>query len=279
MALLISPSMSLRVDRRSFNHKWTFSLSHPAFPSYNRALQPVSLISLRSFKIPNALGTSSAMLQDLDRLLAADDEVAALRLVTSLCESGELRAFGAGSGVPKRLYTLEELRLNKINPSEFLSPADTTLNQVRSILQSSFVVGLIAAYFTHAIDITGLVQWSIMVGAILTVDQVANAGGVEALLVDTAGRMLSPTYARRVALHESGHFLVAYLLGFLPKDYTLSSWDAFSRHRTFNIQAGTTFCDSEFQKEIASGKLSSSSLDVYSCVALAGVATEWLRFG
>lgn len=28
-----------------------------------------------------------------------------------------------------------------------------------------------------------------------------------------------------------------------------------------------------------SGKLTSSSLDTYSCVALAGVATEWLRFG
>lgn len=50
-------------------------------------------------------------------------------------------------------------------------------------------------------------------------------------------------------------------------------------NRRLNFQAGTTFCDSEFQEEIAQGKLSSSSLDVYACVALAGVATEWLRYG
>jgi len=38
---------------------------------------------------------------------------------------------------------------------------------------------------------------------------------------------VSGSYASRVALHEAGHFLVAYLLGLLPRSYTLSSWDAF----------------------------------------------------
>ena len=46
-----------------------------------------------------------------------------------------------------------------------------------------------------------------------------------------------------------------------------------------NVQAGCQFCDAAFQKEVASGRLSSGSLDTYACVALAGVATEWLRFG
>lgn len=45
------------------------------------------------------------------------------------------------------------------------------------------------------------------------------------------------------------------------------------------MQAGCQFCDSAFQAEVASGRLTSGSLDTYSCVALAGVATEWLRFG
>lgn len=51
------------------------------------------------------------------------------------------------------------------------------------------------------------------------------------------------------------------------------------RTRQLNVQAGTQFCDAAFQAEVASGRLSSSSLDTYACVALAGVATEWLRFG
>lgn len=37
--------------------------------------------------------------------------------------------------VPKRLYTLEELRLNDVRPEEFLSPEDRTLNTVRTVLQ------------------------------------------------------------------------------------------------------------------------------------------------
>lgn len=58
--------------------------------------------------------------------------------------------------------------------------------------------------------------------------QVANGGGIEALIVDTLGRLVPGSrYASRVAHHEAGHFLVAYLLGLLPRAYTLSSLDAF----------------------------------------------------
>lgn len=64
---------------------------------------------------------------------------------------------------------------------------------------------------------------------LLAADQVGAGGGVEALLVDTAGRAVNGSYARRVALHEAGHFLVAYLLGLLPRAYTLSSLDLFVR--------------------------------------------------
>ena len=45
------------------------------------------------------------------------------------------------------------------------------------------------------------------------------------------------------------------------------------RYGALNVQAGTLFCDSAFQREVATGTLSSASLDRYTCVALAGVAT------
>lgn len=51
------------------------------------------------------------------------------------------------------------------------------------------------------------------------------------------------------------------------------------RYNTLNVQAGTQLCDGAFQREVATGKLSSASLDDYSCIALAGVATEYLRYG
>ena len=45
------------------------------------------------------------------------------------------------------------------------------------------------------------------------------------------------------------------------------------------MQAGTQFCDSGFQREVASGTLSSSTLDNYCCISLAGVASEYIHFG
>ena len=37
--------------------------------------------------------------------------------------------------IPKRIYSLEELRLNKIEAEKFLSPKDDTLSTVRTIVQ------------------------------------------------------------------------------------------------------------------------------------------------
>lgn len=88
-----------------------------------------------------------------------------------------------------------------------------------------------------------------------------------------------PSLCCRVALHEAGHFLVAYLVGLLPSGYTLSAWDALVESRALNVQAGTRFCDLEFQREVALGKIRSGSVDTFTCVALAGVITEYLRFG
>ncbi|KAH9299367.1 hypothetical protein KI387_031049, partial [Taxus chinensis] len=57
--------------------------------------------------------------------------------------------------------------------------------------------------------------------------------------------------------HEAGHFLMAYLLGVLPKGYSLSSLDAFKKNGSLNIQAGTAFVDFQFLEEVKSGKISS----------------------
>ena len=40
--------------------------------------------------------------------------------------------------------------------------------------------------------------------------QVANGGGLEALLVDSAGRVINRTYGERVANHEVSHPVEKY---------------------------------------------------------------------
>ena len=50
--------------------------------------------------------------------------------------------------------------------------------------------------------------------------------------------------------HEAGHFLIAYLVGILPKGYTLTGLEALKKEGSLNIQAGTAFVDFEFLEEV-----------------------------
>lgn len=234
---------------------------------------------LQVFASAEGQTNTTAKFEELTRLLNLDAEVEAVALAHQLKEDGTMKSFGTARQVPKRAYTLEELRLNKIDTSKFLAPTDKSLNQVRTTLQMSYLMGMTIFWALHWIDISQLIQITIVLAALLTSDQVAYGGGFEALIVDSAGRLLDKNYAYRVAVHEAGHLLTAYLLGILPRGYSISSWDAYMKERKLNVQAGTQLCDKAFQNEVKSGQLSSSSLDLYSCVALAGVATEWLRFG
>jgi len=61
---------------------------------------------------------------------------------------------------------------------------------------------------------------------------------LKALVLDTIAQNVSPAYRSRLQLHEAAHFLVAYLMGILPKGYTLSSMDAYRKYGALNIQAG-----------------------------------------
>ncbi|KAF2287939.1 hypothetical protein GH714_003379 [Hevea brasiliensis] len=109
--------------------------------------------------------------------------------------------------------------------------------------------------------------------------QVSFNGGVGSLVLDTVGHTFSQKYHNRVIQHEAGHFLIAYLVGILPKGYTLSSLEALQKEGSLNVQAGTAFVDLEFLEEVNAGKVSATTLNRFSCIALAGVATEYLLYG
>ncbi|KAK9840372.1 hypothetical protein WJX74_008554 [Apatococcus lobatus] len=220
--------------------------------------------------------------KQLDRSLTKPGPLAeaeGIKLARQLQDDGVLRAYGKARQTPKRIYSLDELRLNKIEPEKLLSPQDTTIDSVRRTLQVVALVAFIAASQILHLDAGQIGGTAITTLFLIALDQIGNAGALEALLLDTAGRWINRDYGRRVASHEAGHFLIAYLMGILPRVYTLSTLDAFRKYGALRVQAGTQFCDSEFQQEMGKGKMSSSSLDVYTCTALAGVCTEYVLFG
>uniref|UniRef100_A0A0D3EP09 Stress regulated protein n=1 Tax=Oryza barthii TaxID=65489 RepID=A0A0D3EP09_9ORYZ len=212
-----------------------------------------------------------AVLEQVDEELRKGNDEAALSLVRgSQGADGGLRFFGAARQVPQRLYTLDELKLNGIDTSAFLSPVDLTLGSIERNLQIAAVLGGLSV--SAAFELSQLQVLFLFLGllSLWSVDLVYFGGGVRNLILDTIGHNLSQKYRNRVIQHEAGHFLIAYLLGVLPKGYTITSLDTFIKKGSLNVQAGTAFVDFEFLQEM---------LNKFSCIALAGVATEYLLYG
>ncbi|KAI3874111.1 hypothetical protein MKX03_029787 [Papaver bracteatum] len=81
-------------------------------------------------------------------------------------------------------------------------------------------------------------------------------------MLDMIGHAVSQKYRNRVV-----------------QGYTLTSLEALRKEGSLNVQAGTAFVDTEFREEVDAGRLTSKMLDRFSCITLAGVATEYLLFG
>ncbi|XP_026665265.2 uncharacterized protein LOC103719691 isoform X2 [Phoenix dactylifera] len=208
-------------------------------------------------------GSRLQVLQQVDELLRKGNERGALSLVKDLQGKPRgLQCFGAARQVPQRFYNLDELKLNGINTAAFLSPADITLGSIERNLQLVAVLGGFAAWLAFGFSQLQILYLSLGLLFLWTLDLASFDGGVRNLVLDTIGHNLSQKYHNRVIQHEAGHFLIAYLLGILPKGYTLSSLEALMKEGSFNVQAGTSFVDFEFLDEIATGKIS---------------AKEWLR--
>nr|XP_043607640.1 uncharacterized protein LOC122579522 [Erigeron canadensis] len=221
------------------------------------------------------------LLEQVDKELSKGDDRAALSLVKQDLQSnlGGLKCFGTAQQVPQRLYTLSELKLNGIEASSLLSPKDNTLGAIERNLLIAALLGIVSAWNVFDFGPEELLYISLPVFFLWTLDLVAFAGGLSNLFLDTIGHNISQKYHNRVIQHEAGHFLIAYLLGILPKAYSLSSLEAFQREGSLNVQAGTVFVDFEFTEQISAGRVTATMLNKFSCIALAGVATEYLLYG
>lgn len=220
------------------------------------------------------------VLEQIDEELSKGYDRTALALVKDLQgKTGGLRCFGAARQVPQRLYGLDELKLNGIDASSLLSAVDATLGSIERNLQVAGLVGGISAWNVFGLNPQQIFYFSVGLLFLYTLDAVSLNGGISSLILDTIGHTFSQKYHNRVVQHEAGHFLIAYLLGILPRGYTLSSLEALKKEGSLNVQAGTAFVDFEFLEEVNAGKLSATMLNRFSCIALAGVATEYLLYG
>ncbi|KAI8027676.1 hypothetical protein LOK49_LG02G02027 [Camellia lanceoleosa] len=250
---------------------------------YYAGVLPSWQLRLPSFRIASLsepAGLRWQVLEQVDKELSNGDERIALSLVKDLQgKPGGLRCFGAARQVPQRLYTLDELKLNGIETSALLSPVDTTLGSIERNLQLAALLGGISAWNVFEFSPQQILFLSLGLLFLWTLDLVSFNGGVSGLLLDTIGHTFSQKYHNRVIQHEAGHFLTAYVLGILPRGYTLSSLEALKKEGSLNVQAGTAFVDFEFLEEANTGKVSATMLNRFSCIALAGVATEYLLYG
>ncbi|KAJ8440137.1 hypothetical protein Cgig2_003462 [Carnegiea gigantea] len=256
-----------------------------------------------------SLSLRKQVLEKVDEELSRGNDRAALSLIKqSQAQPGGLRCFGAARQVvlllcpknkafsafysvqvPQRLYRLDELKLNGIEPASLLSPVDTTLGSIERNLQIAAILGGVAAWRAFGLSPQQILYTSLGLLFLWTLDLVSFDGGIGSLVLDTIGHTFSQKYHNRVIQtdvktefyeqHEAGHFLIAYLVGILPRGYTLSSFEALKKEGSLNVQAGTTFVDFEFVEEVKTGKVSAAMLNRFSCIALAGVATEYLLYG
>ncbi|XP_061348465.1 uncharacterized protein LOC133293860 isoform X3 [Gastrolobium bilobum] len=240
--------------------------------SYPRQLKLVSCEFRVRIRCSSNVGVCRRqVLEKVDKELTNGDDRAALALVKDLQgKPGGLRCFGAARQVPQRLYTLDELKLNGIETLSLLSPVDTTLGSIERNLQIAAIAGGLTAWNAFGISPQQIFYISLGLLFLWTLDSVSFGGGLGSLVVDTIGHSFSPKYHNRVIQHEAGHFLIAYLVGILPKRYTLSSLDALKMEGSLNVQAGTAFVDFEFLEE---------TLNKFSCIALAGLSAEYLIYG
>lgn len=215
---------------------------------------------LRSSQIVSCSGGLRwQVLEKVDKELEKGNERSALSLVKDVQGKPDgLRCFGAARLVPQRLYTLDELKLNGIETASLLSPVDTTLGAIERNLQIAAFIGGLSAWKVFEFSPTQVFYFSLGLLFLWTLDAVSYNGGISGLVLDTIGHNLSEKYHNRVIQHEAGHFLIAYLMGVLPRGYTLSSLEAFQKEGSLNVQAGTAFVDLEFLEEVNNGKVSAT---------------------
>ncbi|XAR52535.1 hypothetical protein NMG60_11020666 [Bertholletia excelsa] len=244
-------------------HSRALRSSHP----FHRCELPATGTVLSAkLKEPDTLRRRRA-LRRVDRELSKGNYKTALTLVKRLQgKPGGLHGFGAAKQVPCRISSLDEIKLSGINISSLQLLVDSILNSIERSTEFQL---------SDKISVSQL-------------ENLMHGRSYESLFEDHIMCMQ----------HEAGHFLVGYLLGVLPKRYSVSSLEDL-RQDKFAV-GRVQFLGFEFLKEACmekesivqknstrgklhvganKGKISSTTLKKFLCIILGGLAAEQLVFG
>jgi hypothetical protein len=131
----------------------------------------------------------------------AKAQAGATAIVSELTATGKLKAFGNGRKIPKRLYTLADLRLNNIDTTALLAPKDETLDTLQAQLQVAYLSGVLVWVGVGGGDVQQLGAALLVTLFLSAADQIGNMGGGQALVIDTLGRILQPSYRSVPSYH------------------------------------------------------------------------------
>ncbi|XP_031387394.1 uncharacterized protein LOC116200678 isoform X2 [Punica granatum] len=192
----------------------------------------------------------------VERELKKGDHRSALSMVKQLQgKPGGLRGFGAAEQVPKRLLTLDDLKLDGRDLSYLEPLVDSVMYSIRRCI------------------------W------FASMEEEASANATKNIVLEED---LPEEDYSVFALHEAGHFLAGYLLGVLPKEYKLLKKRALGRDQFAGGKVN--FIGFDFLREVPNarvlkihntdkGYVPSKKFNNFSCVILGGIVAEHLSFG
>lgn len=188
-----------------------------------------------------------------------------LRVYRSAAQRQFLPGFNSVSGLRPTDVSVPELEQRTQMPIEALTPSGSNA-QWYLVGAAFFALELCAA---RLLGLESTLVRALPVAAIaFCVDQLV-LGSRLTLLIVTA---LRPEYADKLARHEAGHFLLAYLCGLPVTAYFLAG-------RALTIgQAGTVFLDLDLAEQLQRGEIKQSTLARYTTILMGGIAGEALTY-
>lgn len=214
--------------------------------------------------------------RELESPLLSKSRMEMTDMYSTLKDEGHLRLFGSISKDNMPANGSHSVRPDMLEEITSLSMKALTPNPSNTLLYAGVALAVIeataSAYFSLDLNLLFFATLLSSLG-----DRIFLNGA----LSETAMKILSPKTQPKITRHEAGHFLCAYLLGCPVEGYVLSAWGALQdpRFGSMGVSAGTSFFDPVLSSQIASTKITRSSIDRYSIIVMAGIAAEAANYG